>query len=223
MLLQLIMFTISLLVRVTKVTGTSGSGHVQSSSLRWAPANTDQHKPRPVKPSPEPETSVPVVVNGPESSNVYDDDVVIRSSKKKGSALVVMATKEAGIAATGTVCSSEPTTDDNVQATSAITNEELVQAGLKSMDETDQAIERSKQTEQMGRIVNDLDACLFMTDDLMSLCVGCYRNWSGPSIAAMCDASIYSRRWSYTVCVAEPHSDFATAVPGDSTDLSPGI
>lgn len=31
-------------------------------------------------------------------------DVVIRSSKKKGSALVVMATKEAAIAATGTVC-----------------------------------------------------------------------------------------------------------------------
>ncbi|XP_024964563.1 ras GTPase-activating protein-binding protein 1-like isoform X3 [Cynara cardunculus var. scolymus] len=61
------------IVRVTKVTGTSGSSHVQTSSLRWAPANTDQHKPRPAKPSPEPETSVPVVVNGPESSNVYDD------------------------------------------------------------------------------------------------------------------------------------------------------
>ncbi|KAI3735260.1 hypothetical protein L6452_14753 [Arctium lappa] len=60
-------------VRVTKVTETSASGHVQSSSLRWAPVNTDQHKPRPTKPSPEPETSVPVVVNGPESSNVYDD------------------------------------------------------------------------------------------------------------------------------------------------------
>ncbi|KAJ9568196.1 hypothetical protein OSB04_004162 [Centaurea solstitialis] len=62
------------IVRVTKVSGTSGSGHVQTSSLRWAPANTNQHKPRPAKPSPEPETSVPMVVNGPESSNnVYDD------------------------------------------------------------------------------------------------------------------------------------------------------
>ncbi|KAI3678157.1 hypothetical protein L6452_37439 [Arctium lappa] len=50
-----------------------------------------------------------------------------------------------------------------------------------------------------------------------------FRNWSGPSVAAMCDASIYSRGWSDTVCVAEPHSDFATAVPGDSTDLGPGI
>ncbi|KAI3734848.1 hypothetical protein L6452_14328 [Arctium lappa] len=64
--------------------------------------------------------------------------------------------------------SSEPTADDNVQA------------GLNSMDEIDQAIERSKQvvqqtvevgtqivvtlkgqTEQMGRIVNDLDAIHF--------------------------------------------------------------
>ncbi|KAI3685261.1 hypothetical protein L6452_34500 [Arctium lappa] len=49
------------------------------------------------------------------------------------------------------------------------------------------------------------------------------QDWSGPSVAAMCDASIYSRGWSGTVCVAEPHSDFATAVPGDSTDLGPGI
>ncbi|KAL4566470.1 hypothetical protein LXL04_030585 [Taraxacum kok-saghyz] len=61
------------IVRVNKVSGTT-----QTSSLRWAPANTDQHKPRPAKPSPEPETlSVPIVVNnnnnGPESSKVYDD------------------------------------------------------------------------------------------------------------------------------------------------------
>lgn len=61
------------IVRVSKVSGVSGSGHIQTSSLRWAPANTDQHKPRPAKPSPEPETSVPVVVNAPESSKVYDD------------------------------------------------------------------------------------------------------------------------------------------------------
>ncbi|KAK9075480.1 hypothetical protein SSX86_003804 [Deinandra increscens subsp. villosa] len=59
------------IVRVTKIT--SGSGHGQMSSLRWAPANTDQHKSRPAKPSPEPETLVPVAVNGPESSNAFDD------------------------------------------------------------------------------------------------------------------------------------------------------
>ncbi|KAI3745935.1 hypothetical protein L6452_08347 [Arctium lappa] len=29
-----------------------------------------------------------------------------------------------------------------------------------------------------------------------------FRNWSGPSVAAMCDASIYSRGWSGVVCVA---------------------
>ncbi|KAI3769589.1 hypothetical protein L6452_00698 [Arctium lappa] len=34
---------------------------------------------------------------------------------------------------------------------------------------------------------------------------------------------VFSREWSATVYVAEPHSDFATAVPGDSTDLGPGI
>lgn len=60
-------------LRVTKITGSSGPGHVQTSSLRWAPANTDQQKSRPAKPSPEPETSVPVVVNGSESSKVYDE------------------------------------------------------------------------------------------------------------------------------------------------------
>ncbi|KAL8216042.1 hypothetical protein R6Q57_022879 [Mikania cordata] len=61
------------IVRVTKTTGSSSSGHVQTSGLKWAPANTDQHKSRPAKPSPEPETSVPVVVNDPESSKVHDD------------------------------------------------------------------------------------------------------------------------------------------------------
>ncbi|KAJ0766052.1 putative Ras GTPase-activating protein-binding protein [Helianthus annuus] len=61
------------IVRVTKISGSSGTGHGQTGSLRWAPANTDQHKSRPAKPSPEPETLVPVVVNGPESNNVNDD------------------------------------------------------------------------------------------------------------------------------------------------------
>ncbi|KAK1407357.1 hypothetical protein QVD17_38971 [Tagetes erecta] len=58
---------------VAKISGSSGPGHVQTSSLRWAPANTDRQKSRPAKPSPEPETSVPVVVNDPESSKVYDE------------------------------------------------------------------------------------------------------------------------------------------------------
>ncbi|CAK9157236.1 unnamed protein product [Ilex paraguariensis] len=75
---------------------------------------------------------------------------------------------------------SEPTADDNVQMASAMSNQELVNAGTKTMDETDQALERSKQvvhqtievgtqtattlkgqTEQMGRIVNELDTIQF--------------------------------------------------------------
>ncbi|CAK9182522.1 unnamed protein product [Ilex paraguariensis] len=75
---------------------------------------------------------------------------------------------------------SEPTADDNIQMASAISNQELVNAGMKTMDETDQAIERSKQVvhqtievgtqtattlkgqiEQMGRIVNELDTFQF--------------------------------------------------------------
>jgi SNARE protein len=76
--------------------------------------------------------------------------------------------------------SSEPMAEDNVQMASAMTNQELVNAGMKNMDETDQAIERSKavvqqtvevgtqtaatlkgQTDQMGRIVNELDTIQF--------------------------------------------------------------
>lgn len=75
---------------------------------------------------------------------------------------------------------SEPAAEDNIQMASAMSNQELVNAGMKTMDETDQAIERSKmvveqtievgaqtattmkgQTEQMGRIVNDLDTVHF--------------------------------------------------------------
>ncbi|KAG0470331.1 hypothetical protein HPP92_017031 [Vanilla planifolia] len=76
--------------------------------------------------------------------------------------------------------SSEPGHEDNVQLASTMTNQELISAGTKAMEETDQAIERSKmvveqtvevgtqtaanlkgQTEQMGRIVNDLDTVHF--------------------------------------------------------------
>ncbi|GAB2265553.1 Novel plant SNARE 13 [Dionaea muscipula] len=75
---------------------------------------------------------------------------------------------------------SELTADENIQLASKMTNQELIDAGKMAMDETDQAIERSKQvvaqtidqgtqtattlkgqTEQMGRIVNDLDTIQF--------------------------------------------------------------
>uniref|UniRef100_A0A2N9EIC3 t-SNARE coiled-coil homology domain-containing protein n=2 Tax=Magnoliopsida TaxID=3398 RepID=A0A2N9EIC3_FAGSY len=87
---------------------------------------------------------------------------------------------------------SEPTADDNVQVASclfknfdtsfpvAMSNQELINAGTKTMDETDQAIVRTQkvveqtievgtqtagtlkgQTEQMGRIVNELDTINF--------------------------------------------------------------
>lgn len=75
---------------------------------------------------------------------------------------------------------SEPTAEDNVQMASTMSNQELVNAGMNTMDETDQAIERSKkaveqtievgtqtagalkgQTDQMGRIVNELDTIQF--------------------------------------------------------------
>ncbi|XP_030539911.2 novel plant SNARE 13 [Rhodamnia argentea] len=75
---------------------------------------------------------------------------------------------------------SEPIADEDVQVASAMTNQQLIDAGTKQMDETDQVIERSKkvveqtmevgtqtavtlkgQTEQMGRIVNELDTIQF--------------------------------------------------------------
>ncbi|KAG5235979.1 plant SNARE [Salix suchowensis] len=75
---------------------------------------------------------------------------------------------------------SEPMAEENVRMASAMSNQELVDAGVKTMNETDQAIERSKQvveqtievgtqtavtlkgqTEQMGRIVNELDTIQF--------------------------------------------------------------
>ncbi|XP_057430895.1 novel plant SNARE 12-like [Lotus japonicus] len=75
---------------------------------------------------------------------------------------------------------SEPIAEDNVQLASELSNQELINAGMKTMDETDQAIERSNQvvhqtiemgtqtattlngqTEQMGRIINELDSLQF--------------------------------------------------------------
>ncbi|KAL0376302.1 UNVERIFIED_CONTAM: putative plant SNARE 13 [Sesamum calycinum] len=74
----------------------------------------------------------------------------------------------------------EAIADDNIPLASEMSNQELINAGMKTMDETDQAIERSKQvvhqtievgtqtattlkgqTEQMGRIVNELDTIQF--------------------------------------------------------------
>lgn len=75
---------------------------------------------------------------------------------------------------------SEPTADENIKMASEMSNQELINHGKTRMDETDQAIERSKQvvhetieigtqtattlkgqTEQMGRIVNELDTIHF--------------------------------------------------------------
>ncbi|CAD6211303.1 unnamed protein product [Miscanthus lutarioriparius] len=76
--------------------------------------------------------------------------------------------------------SSEPAAEDNIQMASAMTNQQLIDAGRNQMDQTDQAIERSKmvvaqtvetgaqtaatltqQTEQMKRIGNELDTVHF--------------------------------------------------------------
>ncbi|CAN1749166.1 Novel plant SNARE 13 [Linum perenne] len=76
--------------------------------------------------------------------------------------------------------SSEPMAEDHVQMASTMSNQQLMDAGMNTMDETDQAIERSKkvvqhtidvgtetagtlkgQTEQMERIVNELDTIQF--------------------------------------------------------------
>lgn len=75
---------------------------------------------------------------------------------------------------------SDPVAEDNVQNASAMSIQELQDVGRKNMDETEQAIERSKmvveqtievgtqtaatlkgQTEQMGRVVNELDTIHF--------------------------------------------------------------
>ncbi|CAK8534596.1 unnamed protein product [Lathyrus sativus] len=75
---------------------------------------------------------------------------------------------------------SEPMAEESVQLASKMSNQELINTGTKTMDETDQAIERSKQvvhqtievgtqtattlkgqTDQMGRVVNELDSIQF--------------------------------------------------------------
>jgi len=76
--------------------------------------------------------------------------------------------------------SSEPTAEGNIQMASAMTNQQLIDTGRNQMDQTDQAIERSKavvsqtvetgtqtaaaltqQTEEMKRIGNELDSVHF--------------------------------------------------------------
>jgi hypothetical protein len=73
-----------------------------------------------------------------------------------------------------------PAQNDNVRMASTMSNQELVQTGRKQMDDTDQTIERSKkvvedtinigaetastlkgQTDQLGRITNELDTIQF--------------------------------------------------------------
>ncbi|KAJ3683894.1 hypothetical protein LUZ60_014121 [Juncus effusus] len=75
---------------------------------------------------------------------------------------------------------SEPSPENHVQLASEMSNQELINAGREQIDQTDQAIERSKQvveqtlevgtqtaanlkgqTEQMGRVVNELDTIHF--------------------------------------------------------------
>ncbi|KMZ62410.1 putative plant snare [Zostera marina] len=74
----------------------------------------------------------------------------------------------------------EPIAGENVQMASSMSNQQLMDTGKKTLDQTDQTIERSKlvveqtievgaqtattmkgQTEQMGRIVNELDTISF--------------------------------------------------------------
>ncbi|CAA0829378.1 Novel plant SNARE 13 [Striga hermonthica] len=74
----------------------------------------------------------------------------------------------------------ESQADENVRLASEMSNQELIDTGMKTMDETDQAIERSKQvvhqtievgtqtaatlkgqTEQMARLVDELDKIQF--------------------------------------------------------------
>uniref|UniRef100_A0A0D9VUD6 t-SNARE coiled-coil homology domain-containing protein n=1 Tax=Leersia perrieri TaxID=77586 RepID=A0A0D9VUD6_9ORYZ len=57
--------------------------------------------------------------------------------------------------------SSEPTAEDNIQMASDMTNQQLMDAGREQMTQTDQAIDRSKMTEQMKRIGNELDTVHF--------------------------------------------------------------
>ncbi|CAA7048133.1 unnamed protein product [Microthlaspi erraticum] len=94
--------------------------------------------------------------------------------------LNTLGNKKVELFDTGAGVSGEPTAEENVQMASSMSNQELVDAGMKRMDETDQAIERSKQvvhqtlevgtqtaanlkgqTDQMGRVVDDLDTIHF--------------------------------------------------------------
>ncbi|KAE8812009.1 putative plant SNARE 11 [Hordeum vulgare] len=51
--------------------------------------------------------------------------------------------------------------EENVLLASNMSNQQLMQHGDNLMDETDQALARSKQTEQMSRVVNELDSIHF--------------------------------------------------------------
>ncbi|XWS49193.1 hypothetical protein CRYUN_Cryun13aG0142900 [Craigia yunnanensis] len=51
--------------------------------------------------------------------------------------------------------------EENVLLASSMTNQQLMDRGNQMMDETDQAIDRAKKTEQMSRIVSELDSIHF--------------------------------------------------------------
>ncbi|KAI5417701.1 putative plant SNARE 11, variant 2 [Lathyrus oleraceus] len=90
---------------------------------------------------------------------------------------------------------SEGYTEENVLLASAMSNEQLMDQGNRMMDDTDQAIERGKrivqdtvnvgtetaaalkaQTEQMSRVVNELDSIHFSIKKASKLVkeIGCY-------------------------------------------------
>ncbi|KAG2315819.1 hypothetical protein Bca52824_018941 [Brassica carinata] len=121
--------------------------------------------------------------NSPQVNKQLNDEkqsMVSSYSAYKSVYMSTLGNKKVELFDMGGGVSGEPTAEDNVQVASSMSNQELVDAGMKRMDETDQAIERSKQvveqtievgtqtaanlkgqTDQMGRVVNHLDTIQF--------------------------------------------------------------
>jgi SNARE protein len=68
--------------------------------------------------------------------------------------LNTLGNKKVELFDTGAGVSGEPTAEENVQMASTMSNQELVDAGMKRMDETDQAIERSKQVSYRKKYIS---------------------------------------------------------------------
>ncbi|KAK9135834.1 hypothetical protein Syun_015164 [Stephania yunnanensis] len=62
---------------------------------------------------------------------------------------------------------SDPIAEDNVQLASAMSNQELIDAGNKKMDKTDQAIERSKQLDSESSISDESVETAELTEDAL--------------------------------------------------------